>query len=532
MYFGLDIIVGILWFLSAAVDYSEFLYVWQLKEYRLDRMRDFFTTKDGKHFFENYRIMVRPVIAIILYGLLHDAAITLTYVLISLFSVDLLWNMGMALRGKVRHPILTKKAFLIAASCFLFEVLLFVGIVHVPSLFLLVLFRFFILTLVVFCFGYPTAWLKRWYIQQATKKLATYTHVKVIGITGSYGKTSVKNFLSHILEQQYRVARTPKNINTEIGVARYILSTNFTDIDIFVVEMGAYTMGEIKLICDMVHPSVGILTAINEQHLSLFGHIRNTQKAKYELLRSLPEGGLAIVNSDNVYCRELLHELSTSVETYGYDEEWKPTCLIADIKTNEGCLCVTYTIHDDEWTLTMPISGDHNAQNIAACILAARKIGMKKEDIITAAKTLTMPDGTLNIFQYGSATIIDDTYNANPDGFKSALYVLSRFPSRRRRIVITRGMLELGERSDDLHERVGGEISYTADELVIIRPDHKEALIRGMGKNYRTEVRCIYDAKELREYVMKLKETDAVVLMENRLLPLVYNEIIRHRDVS
>ena len=150
---------------------------------------------------------------------------------------------------------------------------------------------------------------------KSDKQTAQYPDLTVIGITGSYGKSSVKEFLGHFLETEFSVIKTPRNTNTEIGVAQFVLASNFADKDVFIVEMGAYRPGEIKLICDMVRPSIGVLTVIAEQHLSLFGSIKNIQSAKYELLRSLPTNGFAVTNADNAYCTELLDTLDGSARS-------------------------------------------------------------------------------------------------------------------------------------------------------------------------------------------------------------------------
>ena len=239
--------------------------------------------------------------------------------------------------------------------------------------------------------------------------------------------------------------------------------------------MGAYRKGEIALIAKMVKPTIGILTAIREQHLSIFGTIRNIQQAKFELLYALPKKGLAIANADNPYIKELLSTVPSAVETYGIDNE-SYTASIVDSKEKKGTLPFTININHELWHCQAPIAGEHNAQNIAACVLAARHLGMKKADIIQAITSISLPEGTLQSYQWGNAIIIDDSYNANVDGFRSALHTVSTYPSSLRRIVVTRGMQELGEQSNEFHEQVGEEIAYSCDELVIISPDNAVAL--------------------------------------------------------
>jgi UDP-N-acetylmuramoyl-tripeptide--D-alanyl-D-alanine ligase len=384
---------------------------------------------------------------------------------------------------------------------------------------------------VIYLFSFPTWWIKKQYIRRASNKIQAYKGLIVIGITGSYGKSSVKEFLAHIIGSKFRVIKTPKNVNTEIGVAKFILETDFSDADVFIVEMGAYRTGEIKLICDMVRPSIGILTAITEQHLSLFGSMEHIQQAKYELLRALPKDGYAVTNADNHYCTEFLEELRVEKkETFGTEKVNQPTCLITNVKmTPEGIECEG-EYRGKRRKLFAPIIGAHHVYNIAPAVMVGVHLGLSAENIIDAAATIPKNiHGSIRIYPYGEATIIDDSYNSNPEGFKAALDILSSFPTSRRRIVITRGMLELGERSDELHEQIGGEIAFVADELVVISEDSFLAIKKGVGDKYRTKILFKNTSKDLLEYISSLEHEPAVILLENRISQVVMEEISKHK---
>ncbi len=352
----------------------------------------------------------------------------------------------------------------------------------------------------------------------------------VIGITGSYGKTSIKEFTAHIVSKKFKVLKTPQNTNTDIGIAEFILKTDFANIDVFVVEMGAYKEGEIKKICDIVHPKIGILSAINEQHLALFGSIEQIQKTKYELLRAIPKDGLVVTNADNKYCMEYLHELDCKkIRTFGTDAENKPDCLIKNITvTKQGIEC-DGAYKEVEAHLTAPVIGAHQAGNIAAAIIAAVHLKMTKDEIVNAVSTLKNESETaLKEYVYGNCTIIDDSYNSNPDGFSAALAILNGFPSRFKRIVVTRGMAELGEKSEELHKKIGEEIAFCADILIVTNPNavefFKEA-ISGLQGKYKLEIEPIFDEQKLLERVRSLKNTESIILLESRLPSLVHKEI-------
>lgn len=522
----INLIIFILWFISAFIDYCDFAYVWQLKEYRLDRFKDFLTTQQGRDFWLRYQTLWRSVLAIILLFWPINDILTIKTAIITIFLLDFAVAVYKIFKKKLRRPVITKKAILAIGLSILLEGTLFLIKRDWAIFFLLMILRFFIISFIIWILNKLTIRIKKYLIKKATEKLARQKNLTVVGITGSYAKSTVKKFLTEILSNKFKTICTPKNINTEIGIARFILKTDFSNKGIFVVEMGAYKIGEIKLICDMVRPKIGILTAINEQHLSLFGSIQNTQKAKYELLRSLPNDGLAITNADNKYCTEFLNELTAPALTFGLEKENNPDILITNFKTSQKGISFSYLFKDKEIEAQSKILGDHNALNLGACILAADKLGMTKEEIKTSIENLTR---ITDLIKYGECTIINDSYNSNPTGFKAALNFLNAFPSDSKRIVITRGMLELGERSDELHEIIGGEISFVADELVIIKPDFVKPLKKGVVDKYKLDIKEIFDPIKLLEYIKNIKNEKCVILLENKIFSNVMEEILKNK---
>lgn len=514
-----------LWGISAILDYLFFIYYLQLKEYRYDRFRDFLSTKQGKSFLSAYPIFWRGVVALGLFFLLRNV-LSFHYIAFLVLILDIVYNTFRFLfKGRPKLPIFTHKTISILAISLLFEGIL-VYFVHTTLQILpLLAFRFFLILFLVTCLRLPNTTLKLLYVALAKRKMKALPHLTVIGITGSFGKSSVKSFLTQILSGKFQVITTPGNINTEIGVAKFILKTNFRNKEIFVVEMGAYRTGEIKLISDMVKPKIGILTGINEQHLSLFGSIKNTQTAKYELLRSLPKNGLAVVNSDSFYARELLSELTCAVETYGVDEEFNPTCLIKDIsKSKNGIRCIG-RYKDLSGEVSIPLFGSHHALNVAACTPVAFFLGMEPKVLQRQIENLKSPEKGIHILRYGSAIILDDSYNSNPDGFRSALELLSSYPSEYERIVITRGMLELGDKSREIHQKIGEEIDFVADQLVVITSDFYDDISKGVGRKLKTTIKKIEDPEELLTYIRSYKDTEAVILLENRVFTNITQEL-------
>lgn len=509
---------------SAVLDYAYFAYYLQLKEYRFDRLRDFFSTESGRAVLFEYRVLWRTIFVAIVYSLLAGTLADV-WILFVILAMEVAANLYRMQRIGLRRPKGTKKALLLVGGAFIVEMGFFVVLHQLNIILLVVAFRWLLICVFASFLHYPSLLAKKLYIAKAAKKMKSLSHVRVVGITGSYGKSSTKEFLSQILEKKFIVAKTPKNINTEIGIAKHILSTNFTDVDVYVVEMGAYRVGEIQAICNMVPPSIGILTAIAPQHLSLFGSMKNIQKAKFELLHALPKSGIAIINIDNKYCRELINTVQAQVRTFGSDEDYHPNVWIQDVKNIKNGIHFGLTSESGFHEVDLPIFGKHNVFNLIPAAMVAKQLGMKRGEIDAAVENIKAGQGSITRHTYGKATLLNDSYNSNPEGFKAALDLLNSFPSDKKRIVITRGMVELGESSQEIHEQIGGEISFVADELVIISKNSAQALAHGVVHKFNTEVHHMYDVAILLEYVKSQKQENVVILLENRLPSAIYKEL-------
>ncbi|MBT3817529.1 MAG: UDP-N-acetylmuramoyl-tripeptide--D-alanyl-D-alanine ligase [Candidatus Magasanikbacteria bacterium] len=531
-----NIIIALLWFITASIDIGGHTYYWQLKWYRIDRFKDFLSTIQGKQYIFSYPIFWRTLLVLLIsFFPIHNIKL-LKEIIVFLFLADIVRIGYLYLHKRLRRPQSSIKAMLIVLLSLSVEALLLIYTRYWAILLFALVLRPIVVSIFVIGINKMTDTLKKWYFIRAEKKLKKYKNLTVIGITGSYGKTTVKEFLSHIVSKKFRVIKTPRNINSDIGISRFILETDFSEADIFIVEIGAYNKGDVQLICDIVHPTIGILTAINEQHLSLFGSMKNIQDAKYELLRAIPKSGVAITNADNPYCMEYIDELEAKVMTFGIETTHNPTCVIRDIKHREHeILSVDIKLKTGKRELIdfyPKITGRHNALNIAPCLLAADCVGMTKKEMVDATNDLRDPKTAIHTYSYGKTTIIDDSYNSNPHGFRAALDVLASYPTKKRRIVVTRGMLELGAKSDELHAQIGGEIAFVTDELVIITDDFIESLTQGVVEKYKTTVLEKTDPEALLAYIKDQKDTNSVILLENRIPAIIHQELDKHKKNS
>ena len=354
--------------------------------------------------------------------------------------------------------------------------------------------------------------INRKYWQEARKILSGMPDLKVIGITGSYGKTSTKHYLERILSEKYDVVITPGSYNTTMGVIRTIREIIKPYNNIFICEMGAKQKGDIKEICDLVHPSIGIVTAVGPMHLETFKSIENVQSTKFELIDSLPGDGLGVTNNDFEQCRN--REVSNvRCERYSTEPEDKEASgceadyLAEDIKyTPSG---TTFTVKGkDGYTieLTTRLLGGCNVSNLLAAVIVARNLGMTEEEIKRGVASIEPVEHRLSIkHTVGGVTILDDAFNSNPEGSRMALEVLKEFKGGKR-IVVTPGMIELGSRQHELNEKFGEYIAQSCDIAIVVGRYNREAITKGIEKG---------------EFEGKLYETDSFEEAQKLLTPML-----------
>jgi UDP-N-acetylmuramoyl-tripeptide--D-alanyl-D-alanine ligase len=520
MYFfliGLLLVSLISWYAIIALYILECVYILQLKEYRMDRIRDYLSSQKGRTFFARYFSLA--IVSIGIVSMIADGAFLFAWYIILLLGAFYAIR-----RYGLLRPVWTKKAVVLTGTAFVVYMICSAYISNIGSSIgfgLLHIVLPVLIFLISQIYQIPTYAAKRYYIAQATKKLATYTNLRVIGITGSYGKTSTRNFLMQVLSTQYRAVTTPKNINTDIGVARFILDHDFSSDDIFVVEMGAYAKGEIKLIADMVQPEIGIITTIGPEHLALFGTMENIRETKGELFEALPKHGLAISLANNSYCRELMKraQTHTNVISFGAVPLQHPTLLVSAVQQEEIGIQATFSYLGIDVKIIAPLYGAHHALNIATVYITAMHLGMDQDMIISAVATLTAPPHRLcRIVKEDNTVILDDTYNSNPEGFLEALDVLALQPQSQK-VVITRGMLELGSKEIEEHVRIGARIGEVADQVIIISADNALHLKQGIIASGRTlEIIEEYDMRSVVALYRGIIEAGNVaILLENRV---------------
>lgn len=324
--------------------------------------------------------------------------------------------------------------------------------------------------------------INRRYYNDAARILSSMPDLKIIGITGSYGKTSTKHYLNRILSEKFDVMMTPGSYNTTLGVIRTVREYLKPYNEVFIVEMGAKQPGDIKEICDLVHPEIGIVTAVGEQHLESFKTIENVQRTKFELIDALPADGLAVINNDFEYVanREVR---GTACRRYAVNAVDNADFMATDIRYSSTG--TTFTIEGKDGkrlSLNTRLVGECNISNLIASVVVALYLGVPDEKIRYAVEKIEQVEHRLNLKRTpGGITIIDDAFNSNPTGSRMALEVLGSMTGGQR-IVITPGMIELGDKQYEYNEALGRHIASNSDVAIVVGEYNKEALMSGIDQ--------------------------------------------------
>ncbi|MCQ2911702.1 MAG: UDP-N-acetylmuramoyl-tripeptide--D-alanyl-D-alanine ligase [Clostridia bacterium] len=314
------------------------------------------------------------------------------------------------------------------------------------------------------------------FIDEAKEILSNMKDLKVVGITGSYGKTSTKYIVSTILSEKYNVCKTPGSFNTTLGVVRTIREDLDKDDDIFVCEMGARYLGDIKEICEIVKPTCGIITAIGDAHLETFKNIDNTKEAKFELARSLDKGQSLYVNIDNEnIVSKLGMDVDKNLNIYNvktYSLKDKDADIYAENieYTKQGAKFDVVINGDKNNTLKIEtkLLGKHNIYNMLPAIMLAKDLGLTNEEITKGASKVKPVEHRLQILKAThQITVIDDTFNANPEGTREALEVLNRIEGNKK-IIITPGMIEMGDKEYELNKEFGKGCAKNCDYTIMV----------------------------------------------------------------
>jgi UDP-N-acetylmuramoyl-tripeptide--D-alanyl-D-alanine ligase len=367
--------------------------------------------------------------------------------------------------------------------------------------------------------------INRRFEDSARSKLASIAPV-VVGITGSYGKTTTKVYVGAVLAEHEPTLITPASFNSYLGVLRTINEHLEPAHRNFVVEMGMYRAGDIAELCELVHPQIGVLTAIGPMHLERLGSIEAIADAKAELALALPASGHLVVNGDDPRCREIAERVSVHTVVYGLEAGPSAHVRAENIGLAEGRTHFEMVIGEERIHVSSGVLGRHNVSNLLAAAAVGHLRGLSMQEIARGLGGVSPPEHRLQSIPNPRAgiVVIDDAYNSNPAGAAAALEVLGSHPAKRR-ILVTPGMVELGDQEAELNEAFGRQAAGVCDHVILVGPQRTRPIDRGLrAEGFASEaITVVRDIGEATTVLGKLTRAGDVVLFENDL-PDMYSE--------
>lgn len=360
-----------------------------------------------------------------------------------------------------------------------------------------------------------------YYKNKAINKLKSINNIKTIGITGSYGKTSSKNILNAILQTNFNCYPTPKSFNTPYGLMNSINNGLDKFDEVFIAEMGADHVGDIKVLTDLVSPKYGIITTIGVAHLESFKTEENIQKEKFSLIENLPSDGVGILNMDDP--KQVNYKIKNNCKIKWIAIDNKDADYVAfNIKLSGSGTSFDVKINDETYNFKTSLLGRHNIYNILASIALGIELQIEPLKLVNAIKQLKPIEHRLELKKFKNINIIDDAFNSNPVGSKMALDVLSYMNGKK--VIVTPGMIELGAKEYEYNFKFGEYISNVCDEVILIGEKQTKPIYDGLiNKNYpKDKIHILNDVKLAFSKVIELKAD--YVLLENDL-PDIFSEV-------
>ncbi len=358
------------------------------------------------------------------------------------------------------------------------------------------------------------------FLRAARGRLAEVDPV-VVGITGSFGKTSTKAAVARLIADPPAVLATPGSYNTPLGVSRTINELLMPSHKYFVVEMGARRRGDIAELCRLVPPSVALLTAIGPAHLDTFRTLADVRAAKTEIVSGLAPGGITVLNVDDPEVRSVADEITEGrVMRYGLDPAGRPDVTARAVSTGPqgSSLTVVDATSDEEVAVSTRLLGRHALGHLLGGVATALALGRPLRELAEAIASLQPVEHRLQLIEgTGGITVIDDAYNSNPQGAAAALEVLAAMPAEKR-VVVTPGIVELGPLQPEANRELGASAARVADAIIVVAPVNRAALSDGVRSAGNGTLLVTVDSlKEAEAELGRLLSPGDAVLFENDL---------------
>lgn len=475
----LIILICLFWSARILSNLLSYINLWYIKEYRLDRMLIHLKTKQGKLlFFLPFR----------------------------------------------KPPVSPKTTVLLAMG-----ILCCIAIFHILRLNIFIKFLFIdlisfpVISLWVIILKIPTFFYHKYIIYRAMEKFRRHRKILVIGITGSVGKTSLKEFLYTILSEKFRVLKTAASKNSLIGISETVLSNLKPEHEVFIAEMGAYKTGEISGMARSIRPQIGLVTSINAQHQDLFGSIDNTVNAKYELIKGLTGRKIAVFNADNPYTLKMAkwaHDEGKQVWLFSAGDtvipDWTDKSIKAtDIRADLSGIKFNIVFLDKTINCEAQVLGRHQVGNILAACCIGLILKMDMNAIIRAVKKLRNYPKTMEPFKgVNGSVFINDTFNNSPDAARAAIDYLALNPGKK--ILVFQPMIELGKYAAKAHEEIGRYAAKYCDNIFLTNKNYYKFFVTG-AKSVKPEAELpVLSFSDIAQNIKQNVKTGDLVLFKGK----------------
>ena len=430
------------------------------------------------------------------------------------------WVAWRDLREPSRKPfVLTHRArrlmYVLGAICLVAAALLV--LMSIPPYFIFAVLPYLVQLAALIINPYE-ARLNAGFFKSARAKVRQRKDLIVIGITGSYGKTNVKFILSKMLSAKYNVLATPASFNTAMGISRVINDDLKPEHQVFISEMGATHVGDIKELVDLTRPKYGILTSIGPRHMDTFGSLDNIASTKYELIRGLPKDGFAVFGSGDDYINRLYAMCDREKCRIGLEPDGEAAMWAEEVSySDKGTSLTLATRAGEKVFCRTPLLGIYNVKNILLAAAMAQKLGLSLAEIAEGARKAQPMEHHMQLTA-GELNVIDDTLNEDADGAFEAMRVLAQMPGRR--IVVTPGLGDQGGKEADVNFALGTVMADSADSVILVgRRAFSRSIIRGMVQSgfSRSNLHTADNMDDATEILNEITEPGDTVLFESRI---------------
>jgi UDP-N-acetylmuramoyl-tripeptide--D-alanyl-D-alanine ligase len=515
------------------------LYWIQDKEYRMDRFR---VLLKGKYGWKELQIQLTAVKIITLsFLIIFETQPLLNLLTLSLLflTLDVIYIKKIFLKS-FRRPVITKRIINILMIVFIISFPLALVLIYSGNVAFLLILEFGLfagLVLGVALTGVITGLYIKKEEERAIQKIKSI-RPKIIAVTGSFGKTTTKDFIFTLVSEKYKAVKNEGSRNTIFGLLNTINDDLGQNTDYLILEMGAYKRGEIERLCHIAKPDISVITAIEPQHMELFGNFENIIKAKYEIVENLSPNGIAIFNLDNEETKKLFGKTNKDkhINSFGYssftkaDKENNSIMYKIIKKGNDGVVFQVY-FQDKVFKFIAPIETDYLVSNLACSILIGLLLGLNEKEIKKALRKIKLPQKTMSktVTKFGSV-VYDNSFNTNLSGFEAAIRHLIDLKGSRKVIFMT-GIIELGTKSSEIHERLSFLMKSGIDKIYLRNREFEKHLRKHLSD--KDKLVCIDDTLEISAaFEKELKTSGNMILLEGRLPVSIFKIFKKYKSAS